>query len=186
VLVIGATKAMAEACNGVYLPHHSWAGLELTEPRQDVQVVAYEGNPAYLELWHGRLVKACADRGWRFDVNPADLRQVDILVSFRHGVWDGFMPREWKSGVKVVNAVAAGRPIIGQASAALTEIQPPSTIVNQEFPDLDRALDEWTPFEARKAAALRCLDLAPRYRLETVAAEYTAILGRAVEMSCAA
>jgi hypothetical protein len=25
--------------------------------------------------------------------------------------------REWKSGVKIVNAIAAGRPVIGQDSA---------------------------------------------------------------------
>lgn len=186
VLVIGATQAMADACDGVYLPHHSWAGLEPTPPREHVQVVAYEGNPAYLELWHARIAKACTARGWRFEVNPADLSKVDILVSFRHGVWDGFMPREWKSGVKLVNAIAAGRPIIGQSSAALEEIHPPSTVVDEPFGHLDRAFDAWTPFEARAAAVLRCQELAPRYRLETIAAEYTSILQRAAEMSCAA
>lgn len=186
VLTIGATQAMADACGGVYVPHHSWNGLVPAPARETVSVVAYEGNPAYLELWHGRLQKACEKRGWKFVINPPDLRAVDILVSFRHGVWDGVMPREWKSGVKVVNAIAAGRPLIGQESAASREIGGPCTRVEQHFPDLDRALDAWAPYEARAVAVRECEHLAPAYRLEAVALQYRQVLSGVMGVSCAA
>ncbi len=185
-LAIGATRAMAEACGGVYLPHHSWAGLTPTPARERVELVAYEGNPIYLELWNDRIAKACAARGWTFVLNPPDLRQADLIVSFRHGVWNGFLPREWKSGVKVVNAIAAGRPLIAQDSAARRELNPPGSRVEQDFPDLDAAFDTWASFEARSAVVSICEGLSPQYRLEAIAAQYQALIARVAEDRCAA
>lgn len=186
-VTIGATQAMADACGGVYLPHHSWDGLVPTPARETVQTVAYEGNPAYLELWHERLRKACAKRGWSFVVNPPDIRQADLIVNFRHGVWDGVMPREWKSGVKVVNAVAAGRPLIGQDCAARREINPQGSIVEEVFPTLDQAFDRWTMYEARAMAVEKSAENAPQYRLPVVAEQYRQILQRVMETAaCAA
>lgn len=185
-LTIGATRAMADACGGAYLPHHSWDGLVPTPARERVQVVAYEGNPVYLELWTNRIAKACERRGWTFVLNPPDLRAADLIVSFRHGVWDGFLSREWKSGVKVVNAIAAARPFLGQDSAARRELNPPGSRVEQDFPDLDAAFDTWESFEARSAVVTICEGLAPQYRLEAVAADYQALLARVAEARCAA
>lgn len=184
-LVVGATRRMAEAAGGLYLPHHSWAGLVPQPARERVEVVAYEGNPQYLGRWHGELEEACAQRGWRFVVNPPDLREVDIFVGFRDGVWDGYMCREWKSGVKIVNAIAAGRPFIGQSSAALSEIAPPSTVVESPRVQLAAAFDEWEPYSARAAAVDVCRQLAPSYTLHAIAANYHATL-RQVEATCAA
>lgn len=175
VLTIGATQAMAEAADGAYLPHHSRPGLEPTPARDRVEIVAYEGNAAYLGRWLETVSLACAKRGWRFVVNPPDLRDADILVAFRDGPWDGWMCREWKSGVKLVNAIAAGRPIITQYSAAVRDIKPPCWIV-EEASELDYALDYWTALDWRAQVVTDCRDLAPRYRLEHVAADYARIL----------
>lgn len=183
-LTIGATQAMAEACGGVYLPHHSWAGLEPTAPREAVSVVAYEGNPVYLGSWASALSTACARRGWAFVVNPPDLRAVDILVGFRDGQWDGFMCRAWKSGVKVVNAITTGRPFISQPSAAVRELSPAGSIV-QTVDELDAAFDAWTPLAARSAAVDVCRLQAPAYRLGPIATRCTALLSR-LEKPCAA
>lgn len=183
-LTIGATKRMAADAGGTYLPHHSWANLAPQPARERVEVVAYEGNPTYLGGWWQRLADACKRRGWTFVVNPPDIRVVDIFATFRDGNWDGHMCREWKSGVKVVNAIAAGRPIIGQSCAAITELCPPSTIV--ESPEaLDAALDAWTPCAARTAAVDVCRQLAPEFTLSAVAQRYLGILQH-VEASCAA
>lgn len=184
VLTIGATQAMADVVDGVYLPHHSWANLEPQAARAAVQVVAYEGSPQYLGAWLPHLLEACRRRGWAFLVNPSDLRTVDVLVAVRDGVWDGYVCREWKSGVKLVNAIAAGRPVIGQASAALREIRPPASLVETPA-DLDAAFDAWIPLAARAAAVDVCRQLAPEYRLHAVAERYRAAL-RAVEARCAA
>ncbi len=182
-LVIGATMAQARAIDGVYLPHHSWQGLEPSPPRTVVQTVGYQGNPLYLGIWAKRLDKACRLRGWTFVVNPDDLRNVDILVAFRDGPWDGWICREWKSGVKVVNALAAGRPLLTQASAAFGEIAAPGAIVETEG-DLDLALDGWASLDRRQEAYEQARVGAPAYRLSAVADQFRGILDRARANSC--
>jgi hypothetical protein len=174
-LTIGATQAMADACGGVYLPHHGHAGLVPTEARQECRVVAYEGSPAYLESWEPCLRDACAARGWSFVVNPPDLTAVDILVGLRGGAWDGWMCRQWKSGVKYVNAILAGRPVITQDTAAFHEIAPAGAVV-QSTSDLGDALDRWADRDARDWAADRSRHLFERYALPSLAARYRAIL----------
>ncbi len=125
-LTIGATEAMAQAAGGVYLPHHSWAYLnEPASPTTAQQMmVGYEGKRKYLGRFANTIDGECHRRGWQFVVNPLDLRDCDFMVSFRDGDWDGWMCREWKSGVKIVNAIAAGRPIVSGYSAAWVEIRP--------------------------------------------------------------
>lgn len=167
-LVICATDAMASACDGVYLPHHSRPGLMPTPARETVKTVAYEGNPAYLGRWLGWVSDACAKRRWHFVLNPASLSDADIVVAFRDGPWDGWICREWKSGVKVVNAIAAGRPLIGQESAACRELLPQGTMVNAPQ-ELDNAFDYWADLEPRQSITAICSALpvsavAHRYR----------------------
>lgn len=176
-LVIGATEAMAKAAGGVYLPHHSWERLTPTPPREHVQTVAYQGGEVFLGQWAPALRKACERRGWTFVVNPSDLREADILVALRDGQWDGWMCREWKSGVKLANAVAAGRPIITHKSAAYREVQPIGCAISQ-IDELDDAFDEWTSPVARRVAANLYQSRVRDYALDTVAADYLAILQR--------
>ncbi len=177
-VAIGATAAQAGACGpiGRYLPHHSWPVLDGPgDVRGEVQTVAYQGNPSYLGRWSRELTDVCRRRGWRFQINPPDLRTADIIVALRDRPWDGWMSRQWKSGVKLVNAIAAGRPILTQDTAAAREIAPPGTVL-QSFEDLPEALQEWAPVHARNLAAARCQVLAPAYKLPAVAAQLRSIL----------
>lgn len=182
-LVIGATEAMAQAARAyvpaAYLPHHSWAGLVPTAPRENVSVVAYEGNPAYLGRWHGWLTEACAKRGWSFVVNPADLSTADILVAFRDGPWDGWICRAWKSGVKAVNAVAAGRPIVMQDCAARREISPVGPQVESRD-QLDEQLFTIAILDNRLHCFRQSQDEAPTFTLDAVAEQYRSILSKVV------
>jgi len=186
-LTIGATQAMAQAVTAspaAYVPHHSWSGLVPTAPREHVSVVAYEGNPVYLGAWLPVLQKACAARGWMFAVNPPDLSKVDILVALREGPWDGWICREWKSGVKLVNALAAGRPVLTQASAAWREVQPVGSVIAGSG-DVSTALDLWADLEARRETAR--LSQTTAYTLSTVADSYRTILAGVLKgESCAA
>ncbi|MES2341722.1 MAG: hypothetical protein V4597_08590 [Pseudomonadota bacterium] len=184
-VAVAATRAQAAAFAAIgvpscYLPHHSWDGLEPAEARAAVSAVAYQGNPGYLGRWDGILARLCRDRGWRFAVNPPDLREADLLVALRDGPWDGWMPRQWKSGVKLVNAVAAGRPVIAQPSAAHAEIGPPGSTVETEA-QLAAALDAWADPGPREAACEACRRLAPAYTLSAVAEAYAKILRAAME-----
>ena len=180
ILSIGATRAMADALGGVYLPHHTWPGLTGSPVRSVVEVVGYEGNASYLGTWRKALERACARRGWRLVINPPDLRDLDIIVALRDGQWDGWMCREWKSGVKIGNAIAAGRPLITQASAAQRELAPVGTLI-ETVEELEGALDVWSPAAAR-ALALR-QSSAASLTLPSVAADYRILLERATGRS---
>jgi hypothetical protein len=181
-LTIAATQAMADAIGGVYLPHHSWQGLTPSAPRSAVKVVAYEGNEAYLGDWRHRLLKACEARGWSFVINPPDLRQTDILVAVRDGQYDGWICREWKSGVKLVNAMAAGRPVLSQPSAAFRELQPVG-VTTDAVQGWVSALDELSDPSVRERALHQ--PHTQDFVLEHVAAYYQTLL-QSVRASCAA
>jgi hypothetical protein len=176
---IGATAVMAEDARGVYVPHHGRVGLVPTPAREVCRVVGYDGNAAYLEAWRQALEAACRARGWTFVVNPPDLSAVDLLVALRGGPWDGWVCRAWKSGVKLVNAICAGRPIIAQASSAWREISPAGSLVSS-VADLDRAFDEWTDADMRRRVAAEALARAPLHTVQAVAAAYRAAISTGV------
>lgn len=171
-LVIGATQAMAEDCGGVYLPHHTWLGLTATPARPVVKMVGYQGTRKFLGQWERTLTDECQRRNWTFVLNPPDLRACDLLVAFRDGKHDGWMCREWKSGVKLVNAMAAGRPMITQESAAWREIRPMGCTVQTQA-ELSRAFDLWSAHALRQQAVQQTV--AP-YDLATLASRYQRIL----------
>ena len=176
-LTIGATRAQAAAADGVYLPHHGRLELEPTPARETVQTVAYDGDARYLGQWAPVLDVECRRRGWTFVVNPPDLAAVDLLVAFRDGPFDGWMPRYWKSGVKLVNAIRAGRPVIGQPSAAWTDLQPLGTPV-ETFGELSDALDAWGPWGARDRVYADSLARAGDYTVEAVGRYYQQQIAR--------
>lgn len=174
-LVIGATQAMATDCGGVYLPHHAWFGLEPSPAREDVTVVAYQGTQKYLGRWMRTAQDACKARGWKFVINPKRLSDADIILALRDGKHDGWMCRQWKSGVKLVNAISAGRPVISQESAAWHEIAPEGTLVSVPA-DLDVALDLWADHAARQRVVRRAALYGRNYSLPVIADQYKALL----------
>lgn len=178
-LMIGATEAMAAVAGGICLPHHGRIGLEPTPAREQIRVIGYDGNPIYLAQWAPALASICAARGWTFAINPPNLADVDVLVALRGGMWDGWMCREWKSGVKLVNAICAGRPILTQDTAAWREIHPAGTVI-QTVSELPAAIEEWTPFDRRQTVVThsRLHTRAPYFTVEAMAARYQDILAR--------
>jgi hypothetical protein len=178
--IIAATQAMADACDAAYLPHHTWHGLIPTPTREVVTVLGYQGNPNCFGIWHTFLSKACKSRGWRFVMDPPDLGQVDIVIALRDAHWNGWICREWKSGVKLGNAMAAGRPVITQESAAFRELKPVGCAI--DGPDeLDHALDRCACVDVRTAAIHQ--PLARSLTLEQISARYRFIL-QGVRMPC--
>jgi len=178
-LVIGATVAMSEDLGGVYLPHHSRPRLSPAPAREKLQVVAYEGMAKYLGSWRSALEIVCSRLGLVFVVNPADLREADVIVAFRGEKWDGPICRRWKSGVKVVNALAAGRPLITQNSSAYSELQTPGFVV-EHADQLESAILSYASKESRQSVANECRLRAPEFALGAVAARYRTMIESAV------
>lgn len=170
-VVVGATEAMATAAGGLYLPHHAWLSLSPHAIQADVRTVAYEGTKKYLGRWAQWIHTECDRRDWTFVINPPDLRVADLVVAFRDGPWDGWMCQEWKSGVKLVNAMRVGRPVVTQPSAAFRELSPIGSAV-EDVTGLRMAFDQWAYRDERarateqpRANALVLDQVAARYRL---------------------
>lgn len=181
-LVIGATQQMADDLCGIYLPHHTNPQIEWKLVRRSIAMVAYEGGQVYLGRWQRCLMKECEKRSWQFVINPSSLADADIVVAFRDGDWNGWMCRAWKSGVKAVNALAAGRPFVSQDSSSRREIQPPGSVVEMAKKS-SAAFDEWADYDSRVQAFHRAVGMADSYRLPVVAKTYLEALER---VSCAA
>lgn len=183
-VLLGSTEAMATAIGGIYLPHHARIGLVPTSPRPRTTTVGYDGNARYLGAWRAALERACARMGLEFVVNPAHLSTVDVLVAFRDGKWDGWVCREWKSGVKYVNAIAAGRPVLTQACAAFDEIQPVgATVANRD--GVERALEAVLDPQVRQQAYERGREVAGRYTVRAIADRYRRIIAEAMGRAAA-
>lgn len=173
--LIGATKAMAKDLGGIYLPHHSRIGVTPTPPRKAARVIAYDGSPRYLGSWRRALEHACLSRRLTFVVNPPDLSQADAFVSVRGEEWDGPICRQWKSGVKHVNAMVAGRPILTQTASAFHEIQPCGVIIeNADYLDiaLDHLTSAWFRVKAYEHGQLHAFE----YTLDAIVEQYRRIL----------
>lgn len=183
-LIIGATRQMADDLGGVYLPHHCLTGLQPVPVRSQAQVVAYHGTPKYLGKWKPMLEKACEAMGLRFVVNPDTLRDVDALVSFRDGRWDGDVCREWKSGVKIVNAIVAGRPMLCQPCAGQRELAPIGLTIDAPVELID-ALAVLVSPDVRAGAYEYGRRVHGDYHFEAVARDYRALLDRVVQRRAA-
>lgn len=167
---LAATQAMSKDTGFLYIPHHSRPGLVPSPPRRRLEVVAYEGRVKYLGKWNRLLEQACVRLRARFVINPTSLAQADVVVAFRDEPWDGWACRQWKSGVKYVNALAAGRPVVTQPSAGFDEIQPVGIQLN-EATTLDGPLQQAWEFRemaydvGRRRAAEFSLDaITKQYR----------------------
>jgi hypothetical protein len=178
--LIGATRQMAEDIGGVYIPHHSRPGLKATPPREKARIVAYEGTRKYLGRWLDALEAACAERGLGMEINPPSLANADVVVSLRWGKWDGPLCHDWKSGVKYVNALVAGKPVIAQPCSALTEIDP----VGVTVPSMDQigwAID--SAVGLRHEAYALAKQRRQEFAIETIAAQYRVLALTALKVA---
>jgi hypothetical protein len=123
--VIWPNARMREDCDtglpGMVLPHHCRPNIRQNAIREEVKLVGYEGRADYLAHWDRLIQAECTRRGWRFVMNPASLADIDIVVAFRGGEWDGYVPRHWKSAVKLANAHGSGTPFVGQRESGYQE-----------------------------------------------------------------
>lgn len=173
--LIGATGAMAADIGGVYLPHHCRLGLQPAPIREKAEVVAYEGQRKYLGRWAKALEQSCDALGLRFVVNPPNIRDADVLVSFRDGKWDGWACRRWKSGIKHVNAIVSGRPIVSQPAAARDELRPFGLVIETPA-GLTEAISAASARECRADVYEYSLKAAGAYQLYQRSIAYADIL----------
>lgn len=158
--VVWPNKRMRDDCDdgdrpSFVLPHHARPNM-LTNPiREKVEVVGYEGRAEYLQEWGMALHRECERRGWTFTANPARLADVDIVVAFRGGKWDGYAPRNFKSNVKLANAHGSGTPFVARPDASYLETASGAEYWASSHEELRIAFDWLTPQSTRELVADR-------------------------------
>lgn len=179
--LIGATAAMADDLGSSHwLPHHGWErGEVLVAP--NVSTVCYEGAGRYLGRWHAAIASECARRGWRFVLNPEHYANCDIAVAFRDAEFDGYAPRNWKSGVKLSNAQIAGMAFVGARERGYTEQACGAEQFIDSPAELATAFDRYEDPQVREKVAAEMRAAAPR--LADVAQRYLGILRCAARSS---
>lgn len=140
--VVFATDAMREDSGwrgpALVLPHHAWPRYsKRNELRPEVKTVGYEGHD-YLGSWAKKLREACAQRGWKFEIN-GDMRHADIGVALREA--DGWAARRWKSNVKLANIHALGIPALCSPEAGYMQFARGTEIFLDNGGNLPAALD---------------------------------------------
>ena len=174
--IVAATETMATDCAkfGVpvlWLPHHARPGLR-QNPIRPLNVIGYEGSEAQLGRWRAVAESECADRGWKFVINPKELADVDVVLALRDSY--GYAPRNWKSNVKLANAQVSGTPVICGREAGYLETQSGAERWADTPHELHAALNELERTEVRFAASRRLKESAPT--IDRVATQYLAWL----------
>jgi hypothetical protein len=173
--IVAATQAMANDCASfglpvLALPHHARPGLAVNPIRERVLRVGYEGGLNYILAWAPVIVRACAERGWSFVLNPASLADVDIVLALRDQ--SGYATQHWKSNVKLANAQGSGTPFIGNREAGYLETASGAERWADNAAELVAALDELAPYAVRVAAQQTLLGAARVLALDAVAQKY--------------
>jgi len=177
--IVAATQQMAVDCKefGVpvlCLPHHARPNQEWNAIRDQVHVVGYEGGEQHLGRWKRILERECANRGWRFVVNPIQLADLDIVVALRE--FTGYPARNWKSNVKLANAQATGTPCILSPERGYLETQSGAEYFVEDHAGLSSALDALTDYKTRAVTSRILHTAAPD--LSAIAEQYKAWLSR--------
>lgn len=173
--IVAATQAMARDLAiltdvpVLYLPHHARPGLRRNPVRGQVRTVGYEGADHYITRWRGTIEHECMRRGWRFEMQPAELADVDIVLALRDDA--GYAPRHWKSNVKSANAQGSGTPIVCCREAGYVECATGGEQWADTPEQLSTAFDVLEPLAARRNAAAKLLAATPH--LQTIADTYS-------------
>lgn len=154
--------------------HHCRPQIQRNPIRERVSVVGYEGG-AYLAEWAPRIERACAERGIRFVVNPPQYTDLDIVILVRGGEHGTFLARQFKSNVKLANAIGSGTPALAhfeEMSAHDTDTGDVLFFTDQPGSferQLDRLIED---LALRKEIHEHFLAAAPRYHIENIAAQF--------------
>lgn len=154
--------------------HHARPGGAINPVRERVSVVGYEGSRRYIEQWAPHIDAECRKRNWRFVINPGSLSDCDIVLALRGEPFSGYVPKHWKSNVKLANAHATGTPFVGALESGYIETASGAEYWAETPGQLRMAFDWLTDQSAREQVSDRFRQ--KTITLEKAAAEYGAFL----------
>ena len=174
--LVCATQTMADDLGGFFLPHHYRPNIKESQCPPHVKRVGYEGSRRYLCEWEPVIMAECAARGWEW-VPDADLTEepCDILIALRGAEWQGYGTNNWKSGVKLSNAIGSLTPLICLPERGYLEYGLPVWTVNG-ISDIAKAFDALAEHRTRDMMARAYMAAKPDYSLKSIAERYLAWL----------
>jgi hypothetical protein len=169
---IAATQKMEDDVLASWsLRHHYRPSIEENQIRKDVRVIGYEGAPHYITEWLPFILRECKSRGWKFDINPANIASCDAMIGVRGGQWRNYASDHWKSGVKFSNAIGSLTPFIALPECGYLEYGVRFERVDL-FTDLAKSFDRIADHDYRLSLANEYKNKKTHYSIEAVAAEY--------------
>lgn len=180
--IVAATKAQAFDCAEfglptLALPHHARPWQALNPVRENVRLTAFEGGPQYIVQWRPIIEAECRKRNWKFVLNPPSLADVDIVLALRDQ--KGYAAVNWKSAVKLANAMGSQTPVVCARSAAHNEQASGAEQWADDAKELIASFDVLTDHATRKRASI-CLHQATP-TLEKIAGTYKAWLNQVLK-----
>lgn len=174
--VIWPTERMQDDFGGGWsvIYHHHRPGLAINPIRESIQVIGYEGSEKFLEGWMPAIDAECHRLGARFEINPARLADVDVVLALRGPRWNGYAQQAWKSNVKLANAHASGTPFIGMPEAGYEETRTGAEYWVKTPEQLTLALKWLEAQSAREEIASRFLSAT--FPVARIAKDYQAML----------
>lgn len=161
---------------GVTIYHHYWPQIGRNPMRDRVGTVGYEGGD-FLGHWRPMIEEACARRNLRFVINPPSLADLDVVILARGGDHGSFLPRSYKSNVKLANAYGSGTPAlvhVDEMSAHDTDTGDVLFFTDRAG-SLDRQLDLLVAdSDLRRRIHRNFLATAPRFHVDTIAGQFEA------------
>jgi hypothetical protein len=160
--------------HAITIYHHYWPQLEANPMRDPVQVVGYEGAD-YLGGWRQVIDKACASRGLRFVANPPRYTDMDVVVIARGGEHGNFLASNYKSNVKLANAIGSGTPALVHVDEMSAHDTDTGDVLffTDEPGSFERQLDRLAGDAALRARIHRSfLDAAPRFHISNIAGQF--------------
>tara|TARA_B100001093_G_scaffold390878_1_gene377263 strand:+ start:3177 stop:4157 length:981 start_codon:yes stop_codon:yes gene_type:complete len=97
--------------NKATIYHHYWPHIKINPIRKNIKKVGYEGV-GFLGEWEKRIEKICKKRDIEFIINPNEFTDMDIVVLTRGGDYASYLARNFKSNVKLANAMGSGTPAL--------------------------------------------------------------------------
>ena len=169
---IAATHKMQQDLKtDFWLRHHYRPGIIENQIKQNIKTIGYEGRSKYIGTYLPIIEQQCKIRGWQFVVNPINVADCDVILAIRDKPWKGYATDNWKSCVKMSNAIGSLTPLIALNEQGYQETNLPFVAI-QKATELSGVFDKISDFKCRADMAMQYKNAKNYYSIETIGQEY--------------
>ena len=161
--------------NKVTIYHHYWPQIKINPIRKIVKKVGYVGNKNFLGMWGHKLDQLCKKKDIEFVINPEDFIDMDVVVLTRGGDYANYLAKNFKSNVKLANAMGSGTPaLIHYREMSAHDTDSGDSLFFTDHPDsLERQLDRLIKsHDLRAAIHNNFIEESVNFSIEVISDQY--------------